>query len=68
MFFLVPYQAAFLNVFGNAFEHATGMLLKVKGGWDVIDLFRKGNNFMSLLRNIWIKAHFPLESLFRDFG
>ena len=47
---------------------ATGMLLKVKGGWDAINLLQEKNNFTSLLRNIRIKAHFPLESPFRIFG
>ena len=54
-------------MFGQ-FVRAIGMLLKVKGGWDAIDLFAGKNNFKSVLRNIRIKAHFPLESLFRGFG
>ena len=43
------------------------MLLKVKGGRDDTDVLQE-NNFMNLLRNIWIKAYFPLESSFRGFG
>ena len=42
------------------------MLLKVKEGWDTVDLLWE-NNFVSLRTNIWIKAHFPLESPFCGF-
>ena len=46
-----------------------GMLLKVKRGCDAIDFLQeKITSFTSLLKNIWIKAHFPLESPFSDFG
>ena len=34
------------------FVLATGTLLKVKGGWDVIDLFAGKNKFMTLCKNI----------------
>ena len=52
------------------------MLLKVKEGWDAIDLLQEKNNFVRLLRNIWIKAqifhwkdHFVIlvKSLFKSF-
>ena len=52
------------------------MLLKVKEGWDAIDLLQEKNNFVSLLRNIWIKAHIfhwkahfviLVKSLFKSF-
>ena len=48
------FQATFLNVFENLFEQL------VKRGWDIIDVLREKNNFIKLLRNIWIKIHFPL--------
>ena len=52
-------EAAFPNDFWNLFE-------QLEDG--VLQTFAEKNNFMSLFRNIWIKAHFQLESPFRDFG
>ena len=59
------YQAAFLNVFGNLFEQ---LVCYLKLNEDGIKFFVEKNNFMSLLRNIWIKAHFQLEISCCDFG
>ena len=47
---------------------ATGMLLKVPGRWDTIDILRAKIVSWVSLENIWIKAHFPRERLFGDFG
>ena len=44
------------------------MLLKTKTGWNAIELLQEKNNFVNLLRDIWIKAYFELENPFCDFG